>query len=359
MPYDDNYQYDNGDDKDALIQKYLAAKLGPQPEEDLESLKNKQDYNVQLQRDSATTNLMSGLNSASAMIGGGQYKPDNSSFDASNKDRQGQIAANNQQMAAGQQQASAERKNAINEYLSGRKQEKQQDFQNKKYSSDLSHQQFMEKQSQANATALQDFRGRELDLKQQLAEAKASGVVGKQPHEQQKVLDTLSEGAAKRASVSNLMQAGLERFRAAKASGDEDAAVKEGEGMYKLLNSPENPDAVGTEEAKRIGSFLQRGNVLQPGNFFSRDLDKFDAQVVSKINGLRSSAKVNLDQVAKIRGGEGLDLNQIDNLPKNSKSGTATAAPDTRHETRRQFNKSLNQTKITYSDGTTETVDGQ
>lgn len=136
MGYEDKYDYLSEDpslatpppqdeplDRDALIEKYLQSKLGRQPEEDLEGLRNKQNANVQLQRDSATTNLMAGLNNASAMFSGGRAKADNSDLEASNKDRMGQIASSNQQLAAGAKQAGDEREKAVHEYLSGKRED--------------------------------------------------------------------------------------------------------------------------------------------------------------------------------------------------------------------------------------------
>lgn len=136
MGYEDKYDYLSEDpslatpppqdeplDRDALIEKYLQSKLGRQPEEDLEGLRNKQNANVQLQRDSATTNLMAGLNNASAMFSGGRAKADNSDLEASNKDRMEQIATSNQQMAAGAKQVGEEREKAVHEYLSGKRED--------------------------------------------------------------------------------------------------------------------------------------------------------------------------------------------------------------------------------------------
>lgn len=71
----------------------------------------------------------------------------------------------------------------------------------------------------------------------------------------------------------------------------EDQKVKTGQGLFKLLNSAEGADAVGAEEAKRIGSYLEYniGNFTQPGAFIGRDLKGFTDQIdnYSKLLGER------------------------------------------------------------------------
>lgn len=61
----------------------------------------------------------------------------------------------------------------------------------------------------------------------------------------------------------------------------EDQKIKTGQSLYKLLNSAEGADAVGAEEAKRIGSYLEYhiGNFTQPGAFVGRDLNGFTNQI--------------------------------------------------------------------------------
>lgn len=61
----------------------------------------------------------------------------------------------------------------------------------------------------------------------------------------------------------------------------EDQKTKTGQSLYKLLNSAEGSDAVGAEEAKRLGSYLEYNilNLTQPGAVFGRDLKGFTDQV--------------------------------------------------------------------------------
>lgn len=155
--YLSEYQ-DDPENKDALIKKYLESRLGPQPEEDLESMRNKQNLNVQMQRDAASANLMAGLNNASAMISGGRYKADNSDLLASNKDRAAQIDDSQKQMAQGQQLAQKDRHAAISEYLSGKKQNENMEFQKKRLEADNQYRQDNLNAQAENRKEMRDHR---------------------------------------------------------------------------------------------------------------------------------------------------------------------------------------------------------
>lgn len=169
------------EDKDELIKRYLAEKLGgAQSGEELESMRSKDNQNIQLQRDAASATLAEGLNNASALMSGGRYKADNSDLIQSNKDRQATINSNTAQVSQGKQLAQKDRQSAISEYLAGKKQKENDEFRNKAHDATVAHQKFMEDQSVKNSEAQQNFRERELDLKTQLAEAKAAG--GKSAH---------------------------------------------------------------------------------------------------------------------------------------------------------------------------------
>lgn len=121
--YDDVDATDDGDDKDALIQKYLASKMGPASQASVANMRNTDAVNSQLRADANAANLQAGLNSASAMISGGRYKADNSDLMAANKMREGQIAENDQSNALTQREDSTERSKAIGEYLSGKRED--------------------------------------------------------------------------------------------------------------------------------------------------------------------------------------------------------------------------------------------
>lgn len=64
----------------------------------------------------------------------------------------------------------------------------------------------------------------------------------------------------------------------------EDQKVIIGEGILKMLNDPEMSDAVGADEAKRIGAYLQQFSLTRPGSTFGRDLPRFTSQVKNKLD---------------------------------------------------------------------------
>lgn len=81
------------------------------------------------------------------------------------------------------------------------------------------------------------------------------------------------------ASVKTAMDSAYSQLQDPNKSEEE--KIKIGQGLLKLLNSAEGADAVGAEESKRIGGYLeyQMGNFTQPGKFIGRDLDGFAQQV--------------------------------------------------------------------------------
>lgn len=100
-------------------------------------------------------------------------------------------------------------------------------------------------------------------------------------------LDTVNEKQMEKLGTAN---AGLYNVRTAMQEAlvklndpsiSEDQKVKVGQGLFKLLNSAEGQDAVGAEEAKRLGSYLEfnLGNITQPGAFLGRDLPGFTEQI--------------------------------------------------------------------------------
>lgn len=80
-------------------------------------------------------------------------------------------------------------------------------------------------------------------------------------------------------NVRNAMESALVKLEDPNLPDDE--KIKVGQGLYKLLNSAEGSDAVGAEEAKRIGSYLEYNimNFTQPGAIFGRDLKGFTSQI--------------------------------------------------------------------------------
>ncbi len=141
------------EDKDKLIQEYLASKMAGPSVQEIDQMQATDMQNNRLRQDSASADLAAGLNNASALISGGRYKADNSDLMASNKSREAQISGNNAQMESGKKVASAERKAAIDEYLAGKKQTEDRAFQEKKHNEDVA---FQEKRLAADDQYRQD-----------------------------------------------------------------------------------------------------------------------------------------------------------------------------------------------------------
>lgn len=106
----------------------------------------------------------------------------------------------------------------------------------------------------------------------------------------------------------------------------EDLKIKAGEESLKLLNSSAlGADAVGAEEAKRLGSFLQYKilNLRNPGSMFGRDMDKFTGQVKNNRDRLRKSIASGEEMATRIKSGQGLLKN------KEEKPGSVKHPPGT------------------------------
>jgi hypothetical protein len=90
----------------------------------------------------------------------------------------------------------------------------------------------------------------------------------------------------------------------------EEQKVKTGQGLLKTLNSTQGADAVGAEEAKRLGSFLEYkiANFRQPGGFWGRDVQDFVEQVRNKSTELGAIIKSNDQVLAEL--GQGKALSQ-------------------------------------------------
>jgi hypothetical protein len=147
------------------------------------------------------------------------------------------------------------------------------------------------------------------------------------PPDQQIMVKSLASQNASRTGIANQMKAEFENFKNAKTENDK---IKAGEGMLKLLNSPLNPDAVGAEEASRIGGFLQykKGNFFEPGSFIGRDLDLFENQVADKIGSIDAGINSNQAVIDKYLGRQPTAVAQPAGTPEaKGGPGQAIAAP--------------------------------
>lgn len=143
-----------------------------------------------------------------------------------------------------------------------------------------------------NAKALANFR-------QTTADQKPTKLVP----EDQAIVSSLSIKNAGKVSIGNQLDAMLGDWD----SLSEEDKLARGRIMIKTLNSTEGADAVGAEEAKRLGSKLvfALGN-LSPFNDdpiqFGRDLEGFRRQAQGTLDSIRNSVAANAKEVSKITG---------------------------------------------------------
>lgn len=106
------------------------------------------------------------------------------------------------------------------------------------------------------------------------------------------------------ASVKTAMDAALAQLKDPNKSEEE--KVKVGQGLLKLLNSAEGADAVGAEESKRIGGYLeyQKGNFFDPGKFWGRDMEGFISQVQNNSDLLADRIKRNEQTASGVTSGK-------------------------------------------------------
>lgn len=84
--------------------------------------------------------------------------------------------------------------------------------------------------------------------------------------------------------------------------------IVQGRQLLKTLNSTEGADAIGTEEAKRLGGLLEYNmlNITEPGPMFGRDLSGFKDQASLTSKGIRNAIKSNQKVIEDLTGRKGL-----------------------------------------------------
>lgn len=117
-------------------------------------------------------------------------------------------------------------------------------------------------------------------------------------------INTLARSAANKTAIYNQLQAAGDKFDQAVNAGNTDLAVTLGRQMLKTLNSTEGADAVGAEEAKRLGGLLEYkiGNIFEPGSFVGRDLDMFGEQIRETGAGIKTAIDANRQEIDRLRG---------------------------------------------------------
>lgn len=135
------------------------------------------------------------------------------------------------------------------------------------------------------------LKQRELGIKERSARNEAKSGE-KLPLDKKKTVETLSTKNANKLAIKNQIDAVLANWN----SMSEDQQVAAGRQLLKTLNSTEGADAIGTEEANRLGSKLE----FAMGNFtnsnptqFGRDLKGFYEQAENTAKGIGTAVSAN------------------------------------------------------------------
>ena len=175
-------------------------------------------------------------------------------------------------------------------------------------------------QNERKMAADAKLKQRELELKAEIAKNKPTdplmGLLRKEqlekltkennqpsklPVEDQKVVETLATKNAGKISIANQIDSYLTEFQKAP---DKATKLRVGGQMLKVLNSPEGADAIGVEEARRLGDALdfQMFNVFGAGPMFGRDLGGFESQVKSTSEAVKGGVKTNQAEISRLTG---------------------------------------------------------
>lgn len=122
------------------------------------------------------------------------------------------------------------------------------------------------------------------------------------PAENQEQITGIAKKQTNIKSINNEIKSALAQLSNPELS--EDAKVKIGQGLLKTLNSTQGSDAVGAEESKRLGSFLEYkiANFTGPGSFMGRDMDQFVEQVGLTSNKLDDTMELNNAEIDRLYG---------------------------------------------------------
>jgi len=144
-----------------------------------------------------------------------------------------------------------------------------------------------------------------------------------QPHHK-KIVDQFSTSYANQTGTAIALETLLQQI--SDPNIPKDLAIQAGLDSLKILNSSEGRDAVGVEEANRVGRFLQFNvmpNLTRPGPAFGRSMELFKGQVKNAGERARTRAARTQKEIESIlsKYGEGA------NLPAQRQSAPAPSAP--------------------------------
>jgi hypothetical protein len=156
----------------------------------------------------------------------------------------------------------------------------------------------------------------ELEEKKVLSDVGASEKqLKKLPVDNQLLVDKLGKDSASKVAIANEIAQTVALFDDPKVSDDQ--KIKSGQALLKVLNSTQGSDAVGVEEARRLGSLLefQVFNFTQPGPVFGRDLKEFRNQAANTVNRLSGAVDANKISIQKAMSGEAVSIPRIEMAP--------------------------------------------
>jgi hypothetical protein len=145
------------------------------------------------------------------------------------------------------------------------------------------------------------------------------------PIENKSMVEGLSKDSATKTAIANEISQTVALFDDPKVS--EQQKIKAGQSLLKVLNSTQGSDAVGSEEAKRLGSLLefQLFNVFGTGPMFGRDLPAFRDQAAATVNRLSGAVDANKGLIQQAMAGQSVAVPKIS--LKESELKTPTPMP--------------------------------
>lgn len=164
------------------------------------------------------------------------------------------------------------------------------------------------------------------DTQAKLAAAQESGTSQEKafkrlPMENQEQITGLAKKQTTIKAINNEIRSAFAQL--SDPSLSEDDKVKVGQGLLKTLNSTQGSDAVGAEESKRLGSYLEYkiANFTGPGSFIGRDLDEFTKQVGLTSQKLDSAMDLNNAEIERLYGRRNDQAERIALQPDKDKQG--------------------------------------
>ncbi len=128
------------------------------------------------------------------------------------------------------------------------------------------------------------------------------------------LVDTLSTKNANKISIINQIEGTVKQLEDPKV--DERTKLAVAKQLLKTLNSPEGADAVGVEEAHRLGSLLEYGMgspwdwaryIKGEGDAFGRDMNGFISQAKATKDSIKTGVTLNNDMVNKVNAKYGVE----------------------------------------------------